>query len=87
MPYTPELNESAICTLRRLAWSANMPMSKVLEAAVVRYSTRTNRESVCKTCKDPSRCAICYFNGQQLRKKLQGMQTPKSKSSGKRPAR
>lgn len=87
MPYTPELDESAVCTLRRLAWSANMPMSKVLEAAVVRHSIRANRESVCETCKDKSRCAICYFNGQQLRKKLRSLQAPGSKSCGKRPAR
>jgi hypothetical protein len=87
MPYTPELDESAICTLRRHAWLANMPMSKVLEAAVIHYSIRANKESACETCKDKSKCAICYFNRQQLKKKLKSMQAPKSKSGGKRPAR
>lgn len=87
MPYTPELDESAICTLRRHAWLVNMPMSKVLEAAVIQYSARAKRESACETCKDKSKCAICYFNRQQLKKKLQSIQAPKPKSCRKRPAR
>jgi hypothetical protein len=87
MPYTPELDKNAVCSLRRLAWSIKKPMSKTLEEALLIRSDIANRSKVCAACKDQSKCAICYFNGQQLKKKLQGIQAPKPKSGGKRPAR
>jgi len=62
MPYTPELNESVICSLRRLAWSVQKPMSKVLEEATLSHFTKANKTKVCKYCQDQSKCSICLFN-------------------------
>jgi len=62
MAYTPQLNESAICALRRLAWSENQPMTRVLEEAVFHKFAKADRSEICANCLDPSKCSICYFN-------------------------
>lgn len=70
MPYTPELSESAICSLRRLAWALNKPMGKVLEEALINRTANEPRDKVCSLCRDNSKCTICHFRDHPKTDKL-----------------
>ena len=62
MAYTPELNRKHSCTLRRIAWALEIPMTKAIEE-VFDYLGRTlNRTKVCEACRDKTRCSDCVFN-------------------------
>jgi len=61
--YTPELTESGSATLRRIAWALDKPMSKTLNAIFEKIPSMMDREKVCESCRDPSACSICGFNG------------------------
>lgn len=65
MAYTPELNETASATLRRIAWSLGQPMTKTMNAIFIKLPTMIDKEKVCKNCKDPSACDICGFSGNE----------------------
>jgi len=61
MAYTPELSYEASCTLRRLSWSLNKPMTKTMEwifAELVRFIPSG---AICESCKDKSKCPNCLF--------------------------
>jgi len=62
MAYTPELNDSASATLRRLAWALGKPMTKTLNAIFLKLPTLIDQQKVCEMCKDRSACDICGFN-------------------------
>jgi len=63
MAYTPELDKQASATLRRMAWSLKSPMTKTLNAIIIKLPKLMKKEDVCKSCKDQSACNICGFNG------------------------
>jgi recombinational DNA repair protein RecR len=63
MAYTPELNRPAAATLRRIAWSLNKPMTKTMNAIIIKLPKLMKKEDVCASCRDPSACNICGFNG------------------------
>jgi len=63
MAYTPELNESASVTLRRLAWALGKPMTRTLNVIFIKLPTLIDSQKVCECCKDRSACHICGFNG------------------------
>jgi recombinational DNA repair protein RecR len=65
MAYTPELTESASATLRRIAWAVNKPMTQTLSAIFMRIPNLMDRTKVCDSCRDPSACNICGFNGKE----------------------
>jgi len=69
MPYTPQLNESAICSLRRLAWHENKPMTQMLHQALSDCMQQVNARQVCKSCQDKTRCDICAFRPKRKRRK------------------
>ena len=62
MAYTPELSDRSSCTLRRIAWSLNMPMTKAIEKVIEDIVHTVDRKRVCQTCKDMTRCDDCAFN-------------------------
>ena len=62
MAYTPELSYTASCTLRRIAWAVNKPMTTTLELIFTELLTLINGEWVCGRCRDPTRCHTCGFN-------------------------
>ena len=64
MAYTPELSLKHSCTLRRLAWALDMPMTKAMEKVFVFLPEILDREKVCQACRDRSRCSECQFNFQ-----------------------
>ena len=63
MAYTPELSKSASATLRRIAWSMGKPMTKTINVIFIKLPDLMDRKKVCESCKDPSACNICGFNG------------------------
>lgn len=63
MAYTPELTKQASAILRRISWAANSPMTKTMNAIIIKLPRLMKKEDVCKSCRDPSACHICGFNG------------------------
>jgi hypothetical protein len=59
--YTPELSYEASCTLRRLAWSWKMPMTKAIEKVIDDTVHVTDRKEVCEMCRDTTKCEECAF--------------------------
>ena len=64
MAYTPELSLKHSCTLRRLAWALDMPMTKAMEKVFEYLPEILDREKVCQACRDRSKCSDCEFNFQ-----------------------
>lgn len=62
MAYTPELSCQHSCTLRRIAWALEMPMTKAIEAVFDYLACNLDSEKVCAGCRDKSRCGDCVFN-------------------------
>jgi len=66
MAYTPELSYKSSCTLRRIAWALNTPMTKAMERIFDHLSLILDREKVCQGCRDKTRCDDCVFNNKNL---------------------
>ena len=64
MAYTPELSMKSSCTLRRLAWALDMPMTKAMEKVFEYLPKILDCQKVCRTCRDKSKCSNCQFNFQ-----------------------
>ncbi len=64
MAYTPELSYEASCTLRRIAWSLNKPMTKTIEWIFIDLVKFIPAGAICESCKDQTKCAACPFNTQ-----------------------
>ena len=61
MAYTPELSHEASCTLRRLSWSLNKPMTKTMEWIFTDLIKFIPSQAICEACKDKSKCSACSF--------------------------
>ncbi len=61
MAYTPELTQENACTLRRIAWAAEIPMTRALNDIVERFTVHVEPKRVCALCRDRTRCAGCGF--------------------------
>jgi len=59
--YTPELSYEASCTLRRIAWAVDRPMTKTIEMVFNHLPKMMDREKVCDKCRDRTRCDDCVF--------------------------
>jgi len=62
MAYTPELSQTSSCTLRRIAWALDMPMTKTIERVFDQLPQIIDRKKVCEKCRDKTRCEECRFN-------------------------
>ncbi len=62
MVYTPELSRQSSCTLRRIAWALDMPMTKAIEKVFEHLPRILDNKKVCQACRDKSRCSNCGFN-------------------------
>lgn len=62
MPYTPGLSERSCCTLRRVAWAMQIPMTRAMEEIFSCLPGIIDKKVVCAACKDKSRCKECYFS-------------------------
>ena len=61
MSYTPELSYEASCTLRRISWSLNKPMTKTLEWIFSDLVKFIPSQAICEACKDKTKCLSCSF--------------------------
>ena len=64
MAYTPELSYRSSCTLRRIAWALNIPMTQAIERVFDHLPIILDKQKVCQGCRDQSRCEGCVFNEQ-----------------------
>jgi recombinational DNA repair protein RecR len=62
MAYTPELSYQASCTLRRIAWALNVPMTKAIERVFEHLPKILDNHKVCNACRDKTRCSDCVFS-------------------------
>ena len=62
MAYTPELNYQSSCTLRRIAWALDIPMTKALHQIINVLPIIINKAKVCDGCRDKSKCTDCSFH-------------------------
>ena len=61
MAYTPELSLESSRTLRRISWALGVPMTKGIEYVFEYLPKILDREMVCKSCRDKSKCLGCAF--------------------------
>lgn len=61
MAYTPELNQEQSCTLRRIAWALEIPMTKAMEHIFDYLLQILDAQKVCEKCRDKTRCETCGF--------------------------
>lgn len=61
MAYTPELDLEHSCTLRRIAWALDLPMTKAMAHIFDYLAEKIDSSRVCAKCKDRSRCDSCAF--------------------------
>ena len=62
MAYTPELSYRSSCTLRRIAWALNIPMTKAMKRVFDHLPMILDREKVCEECRDKTKCDDCVFD-------------------------
>jgi len=61
MAYTPELTYRHSCTLRRIAWALEMPMTKAMGKVFEYLPNILDKKLVCEACKDKTKCLDCLF--------------------------
>jgi len=62
MAYTPELSQKHSCTLRRIAWALEIPMTLAIERVFDQVGKTFDHAKVCKKCRDKTKCGECIFN-------------------------
>ena len=70
MAYTPELSMGASCTLRRIAWALDLPMTQAIERVFEYLPRIMDREKVCEGCRDKSKCLGCSFSQHNMNKEV-----------------
>ena len=62
MAYTPELSQQSSCTLRRIAWAMDIPMTKAIERIFEHIAMIVDPDKICLKCQDKTKCKTCSFN-------------------------
>jgi hypothetical protein len=62
MTYSPDLSYQSSCTLRRIAWALEIPMTQTLEELIQYITKIIDSDFVCKNCLDKSKCKHCGFH-------------------------
>ena len=62
MAYTPELSFEHSCTLRRIAWALDTPMTQAMAHLIEYLTTRIEAKRVCEKCRDRTKCKDCVYN-------------------------
>jgi len=65
MAYTPELSYESSCTLRRIAWALELPMTIAIDRVFEEIINHFDSEKVCSSCRDKTKCKSCNFNHQK----------------------
>jgi len=66
MAYTPELSQDHSCTLRRIAWALEVPMTKAMAHIFEYLPAKIDSKRVCGKCRDKTRCDTCAFNRKEV---------------------
>ena len=66
MAYTPSLPRKYSSTLRRIAWARNEPMTRTIQIVIEGYSKSVERDWICRSCRDKTKCNECIFNGKEI---------------------
>lgn len=61
MAYTPELSQKYSCTLRRIAWALDLPMTVAIKIVLDYATNAIANVKVCEKCRDKTRCHECAF--------------------------
>ena len=61
MAYSPSISYEASCTLRRIAWALEVPMTQALEEVIQFVVINSDSIIVCKSCQDKSKCKHCGY--------------------------
>jgi hypothetical protein len=61
MAYTPELSYQSSCTLRRIAWALDVPMTVAIEMVFEAMPRVLDNRRICEACKDKTKCRECVF--------------------------
>lgn len=61
MAYTPELSQKYSCTLRRIAWALDEPMTVTIKMVLDYATNAIAGKRVCEKCRDKTRCHQCAF--------------------------
>ena len=61
MAYTPELSLKSSGMLRRVAWAADAPMTRVMEDLMKLLPALFDPAKVCAACRDKFFCRSCGF--------------------------
>ena len=72
MAYTPELSMQASCTLRRIAWAMDLPMTQAVERVFETLPKILDKKKDCEGCRDKTKCPGCSFgpNNQNQKKEI-----------------
>jgi len=62
MAYTPELSQEHSCTLRRIAWALDTPMTNAMALIFNHLGKILNQRKVCNKCRDRTKCSTCVFS-------------------------
>ena len=62
MAYTPQLSFDSSCTLRRIAWALDVPMTVAIELIFEHLPLILDQQKICERCRDRTRCDRCSFN-------------------------
>jgi hypothetical protein len=62
MAYTPVLSYKHSCTLRRIAWALDVPMTKAMGMIFDYICKVIEGSKICESCRDKTRCKDCMFN-------------------------
>jgi hypothetical protein len=62
MAYSPDLSYQSSCTLRRIAWALEIPMTVALEEMIQYMAKILDSGFVCNNCLDNSKCKYCGFH-------------------------
>jgi hypothetical protein len=60
--YTPELSFQSSCTLRRIAWALDVPMTQAMERVFEHLPRILDRKVICASCRDKTKCCKCSFS-------------------------
>ena len=61
MPYAPSFSTRSTVSLRRIAWSLDVPMTVAMEKVMDILPLVMPAKEVCAKCQDRSRCVDCVF--------------------------
>lgn len=68
MAYSPQLKTEYSRTLRRIAWALKKPMTTASEDMISYMAAHMDRESICRACRDKTKCSSCFFAGDTERR-------------------